>query len=337
MSTTTQIDPALTLLLMEASLQAYNAYDGDHPARCVSNAVTAPAGWDFVECFTGVDSVFFKEEQRVESFGVVFRSKTAPYTYIFAFRGTVALLDAIEDAAFFEGKDTFLPFGATRPPDPGAAVASGFWSIYTESTSQVTSMQAQVFALLAKYQASARPASRLLVTGHSLGSALAVLFSLDLAFSQYRSLPAPHVNFACPRVGNAPFARLYDGQPQQQSLATRTVRVQNTYDLVPCGPPTWWPFEYRHVTDAFLIAFYNKNAGWLDPRAKFYDHQAFNYQAVLACAFKNKARVCVNDALFVPADGETLVSLAPDPNTACSLFAEADRARQAAYEARRKG
>lgn len=239
MPVTTQIDPSLALLLIEASLQAYNAYDGNDPARCVTGAVTPPAGYDFVECWTGIDSVFFGAEKRVESFGVVFRSQATPYTYIFAFRGTYALLDVIEDLAFFEGKDYFRPYGSATAPEAAAAVASGFWSIYTASTSAVPSMQAQLFALLAKYQASTKPATSLLVTGHSLGAALSVLFSLDLAFSKYRSLPAPNINYACPRVGNVVFAKLYDGQIQQQSRATRTVRVQNTYDLVPCGPPTF--------------------------------------------------------------------------------------------------
>ncbi len=326
MSTTIHIDPALALLLIEASIQAYNAYDSSHPARCATSAVTPPAGYDFVECWTGIDSVFFGEEKRVETFGVVFRSHAAPYTYIFAFRGTYALLDVIEDLAFFEGKDAFRPYGSATPADSTALVASGFWSIYTERTAGVPSMQAQLFALLDKYQASAQRPARLLVTGHSLGAALCELFSLDLAYSKYRTLPAPNLNYACPRVGNSAFARLYDSQDQQQHTETRTVRVQNTYDIVPCNPPSFWPFDYRHVTDAYLVAFYNKNAGWLDPKAKYYDHQALNYQAVLACAFKSPNGVCVNAALPVPADGETLVSLPPDPQTLCSLWPQARQA-----------
>lgn len=75
----------------------------------------------------------------------------------------------------------------------------------------------------------------------------------------------------------------------------------------------------------------------MNPKAKFYDHQAFNYQAVLDCAFKSPGWVCLNDALKVPADGETLVSLKPDPNTLCSLWAEAEQARRAEHEARKKG
>jgi hypothetical protein len=61
----------------------------------------------------------------------------------------------------------------------------------------------------------------------------------------------------------------------------------------------------------------NKNAGWLDPLAKFYDHQALNYQAVLACAFASSFGTCINDNPAVPTDAETVVSLKPDPSTLC--------------------
>jgi hypothetical protein len=63
------------------------------------------------------------------------------------------------------------------------------------------------------------------------------------------------------------------------------------YDLVDC----WTGIDT--IGDAYLIAFYNKNAGWLDPRAKFYDHQALNYQAALACAFASSDTHRVGDVV----------------------------------------
>lgn len=328
MSVTTQIDRAQALLLIDASIQAYNAYDPRDPSACAAAAVTPPAGYDFVECWTGVDAYFFGKERRAESFGVVLRSQAAPYTYVFAFRGTDSLVDAIEDAAFFEGKDAFVPYGAAAAPDPHALVARGFWSVYTAGDGSTLSMQAQLFALLDKYRNSSRPLGRLLVTGHSLGAALAVLFTLDLAFSPHRALPSLNYNYACPRVGNGAFARLYDAQSPQQQPATRTLRVQNTYDLVPCNPPSFWPFDYAHVGDAYLVAFYDEHAGHLTPAAKYHAHQAVNYQAVLACAFGSPTGVCVDGALRVTADGETLVSLRPDPATLCSLWPREQRASE---------
>lgn len=278
--------------------------------------VTPPTGYDLVDCWTGIDTVFSTLNQ-VECFGVVFRSQAAPYTYIFSFRGTYSMLDVLEDLSFWE-KENFVPFQGSSPA-PDAQVADGFWGIYNTSATGTPSMQEQVFALLQKYNASAQPIHRLLVTGHSLGAALCELFTLDLALSSYSDIAYSNYNYAGPQVGNAAFAQLYDSQPREQDPATRTLRIQNTYDLVPCSPPTTF-FDYQHVGDAYLVAFYNKTAGWLDPYAKLYDHQALNYQAVLACAFASSGGVCINDNLLVPSDGETLVSFQPDPSTLCSLL-----------------
>jgi triacylglycerol lipase len=276
---------------------------------------TPPPGYDFIDYWTGVDTVFNVYNQ-VECFGVVFRSQSAPYSYIFSFRGTYSMLDAIDDLEFWL-EDKFVPF-RTPAPSPSAGVASGFWSIYSTSLQGTPSMQAQLFALLDKYYGSSEPIHRLFITGHSLGAALGELFTLDLALSPYHEIAYSNYNYACPRVGNGEFAQLYESQPPEQNPATRTLRIQNTYDIVPCSPPEL--ADYQHVGDVYLVAFYNKDAGWLDPLAKFYDHQALNYQAVLACAFRSPGGVCINDNLDVPTDAETLVSLKPDPSTLCSLW-----------------
>ena len=318
MTVTSNIDPSLALLLVDASIESYYALDSHAPAKCNPRNVVPPTGYDLVDCWTGVDTAFSVFNQ-VECFGVVFRSQAAPYTYIFSFRGTYSMLDALDDLSFWE-KEYFVPFQAS--PSPDAQVASGFWGIYHTSVSGTQSMQEQLFGLLDKYNGSAHPIHRLLVTGHSLGAALCELFTLDLALSHYRDIAYSNYNYAGPQVGNAAFAQLYDSQPREQDPATRTLRIQNTYDVVPCSPPTTF-FDYQHVGDAYLVAFYNKDAGWLDPYAKLYDHQALNYQAVLACAFASQGGVCINDNLSVPSDSETLVSHRPDPSNLCSLFLQA--------------
>ena len=45
-------------------------------------------------------------------------------------------------------------------------------------------MQQQLFTLLGEYEASDKPIAQLFITGHSLGSALSELFTLDLALSR---------------------------------------------------------------------------------------------------------------------------------------------------------
>jgi triacylglycerol lipase len=252
---------------------------------------------------------------------VVFRSQAAPYTYIFSFRGTYSMLDVFEDAGFWE-QEYFVPFQAS--PSPEAKGACGFWSIYSTAVSGTPSMQKQLFDLLGKYHASAQPIHRLLVTGHSLGAALCELFTLDLALSGYRDIAYSNYNYAGPQVGNPAFAELYDSQPREKDPATQTLRIQNTYDIVPCSPPNIPLFPvYQHVGAAYLIAFYNKNADWVDPYALLYTHQALNYQAVLACAFGSSGGLCINDNLYVCSDNETLVSLQPDSSTLCSWLLQA--------------
>lgn len=314
MPVTTNIDSTRALLLIDASIESYYALDAHDPARCNCSAerVKPPDGYDLVDCWTGIDTVFGTYNV-VECFGLVFRSQATPYTYIFAFRGTYSLLDALGDAEFWE-KDPFVPFSSPATT-PGAAVASGFWSIYHSSLPGTPSMQAQLFSLLDKYHGSDKPIGQLLITGHSLGAALCELFTLDLACSSYRELEYVNYNYACPRVGNAAFAQFYNSQPREQEPATRTLRIQNTYDIVPGNPPEL--LDYQHIGDAYLLAFYNKDAGYLDPRAKLWDHQALNYQAVLSCASQSPTGICVNPGLPVDTDAETLVSIEPDPSTLC--------------------
>src|SRR6476620_10947405 len=103
---------------MEASIQSYNAYSAVDPSKCYCDAVTAPPGYELVDSFTGVDAVF--GSGYVKCFGVVFRSQSAPWTYVFAFRGTYTILDAIEDLAFWE-LTAFVPFQGD-PPAPVAYV-----------------------------------------------------------------------------------------------------------------------------------------------------------------------------------------------------------------------
>ena len=78
------------LLLIDASIQAYRAFDHDpRPAE-------APLGYEIVDTFSGVDSVF-GDHRTVEVYGIVFRSISSPDRYVFAFRGTDSVTDLIED------------------------------------------------------------------------------------------------------------------------------------------------------------------------------------------------------------------------------------------------
>lgn len=320
MPITTQIDKQMALLLIYSSLQAYNPFD--------NLPVNPPTGYDFIDSWTGVDYVF---SDHPEPYGVVFRSKQAPYTYIFAFRGTDSFWDAVDDV--YITTKSFVPHGSKTPLN--AYVASGFWDIYTTSDATTDSMQTQLFKLIAKYQSSGKPISQIYVTGHSLGAALSELFTLDLALSPYNKIRTINYNYAGPMVGERNFVILYNSQPQQQNLSTRTLRIQNTYDIVPCLPGNLVVVVYHHVGNSYLVAFYGKGIiHYPDLLAR---HAAVCYNAVLQCAFSSSNGICVREGIKVIKDtaGDYYVidSIQPDPYTVCSLTLVEEFADKSAAQA----
>lgn len=87
---------------------------------------------------------------------------------------------------------------------PGASsnveVHEGFYHSYRAVQSKVRSVVNQTL-----YQ---YPNSQVIVTGHSLGAALATLCSLDLALT-FKNLPIGQYTFGQPRVGNKAFVQFY--------------------------------------------------------------------------------------------------------------------------------
>jgi hypothetical protein len=305
-------DKNKVLLLIEASLQAYNAFDSNEPLKCQVDKIVAPKGFDFIEHWTGVDSVF-NRDKTVECYGVVFRSQVAPYTYIFAFRGTSSLLDVLDDLGAEKKKFT------ANEPDISIAsdvvVESGFFDVYSASKTNTDSMQKQLFQLLDKYLKSDKPLSQLFITGHSLGSALSELFTLDVALSR-PLINASNTNFACPRVGSEKFVSFYEQQQAQKNSNTRTLRVQNTHDIVPCVPPE--NLGYQHISNALLIAFYKDN--WTGKLNFLDSHSSQNYSAVLGRAAVSNNGVCVCEKLEVSANGDAVTSIMPDEKSVCSFW-----------------
>lgn len=110
----------------------------------------------------------------------------------------------------------------------GCQVHKGFYSGFQMVRSQVMT---QVQALKAKY-----PTATILVTGHSLGGALAVLAAVELQNS-YGSV-ADVYTFGQPRVGNIPFAAYYT------THLANTFRVIHYGDIVPHLPPAGFGFYH---------------------------------------------------------------------------------------------
>jgi hypothetical protein len=312
-----ETNKAKVVLLIDASIQAYNAFNSDKPAEVQTAKISAPEGYEYLESWSGVDAVF-GHQRTLECYGLVFRTKAEPYHYIFAFRGTSSSLDALDDLGAI--LTHFSPHGVLAPaamPDiPGdLRVESGFFDVYSEADQHSPSMQQQLFELIDHYQASDKPIAHLDITGHSLGSALSELFTLDLALSR-PDISVANINYACPRVGNEAFVRFYDQQIAQKNPQTQTLRVQNTHDLVPCVPPE--NMGYGHIPRAYLVAFKEHAAlEELNPIAR---HSSANYQAVILAAAQAVDGVCINNKLEVPANGYAVCSEAPDEKDIGSYF-----------------
>ena len=82
------------------------------------------------------------------------------------------------------------------------------------------------------------PGARLVITGHSLGAALAVLLTLEVQHTLGASFPVELWAYGLPRVGNKAFADYLF------SSTAILYRVTNKKDIIPHTPPQW--FGFRH-------------------------------------------------------------------------------------------
>ena len=124
---------------------------------------------------------------------VLFAYRESDRTAFVAFRGTDSWKDALLDAAVV--KKT-LPF--MRDTDPDARVHAGFLSQYRAAVDAVK-----------EYLARHADRSRTLVTGHSLGGAVATLCAALLRDELGEARCRCYV-FGCPRVGNSAFVSRVD-------------------------------------------------------------------------------------------------------------------------------
>ena len=88
-----------------------------------------------------------------------------------------------------------------------------------------------------------RPRRSFVVTGHSLGSALATLFVMENKAKNKFNITTC-CTFASPRVGNAEFARQFNALP------INSWRIVNQQDIVPKLPLRLPFFDYQHVETA---------------------------------------------------------------------------------------
>jgi hypothetical protein len=169
---------------------------------------------------------------------------------IVAFRGTLPLVfDSGPDTFFQSLYDWLNDIRAIPVPGYGGMVHGGF----TESLEDLWP------GLEPKIQARAGAGTRIYVTGHSKGGALAFLAAVRLSDGPGLA-PVAVYTYAAPRAGNGDFVDHYD-----QTIA-ETWRVENRDDLIPHLPPggTLW-LLLRRLDPRFtrLVPFEYESAGTL--------------------------------------------------------------------------
>ena len=138
---------------------------------------------------------------------------------IVIFRGSETnggFLNTKKDWLLTDAKCKMIPISAFK----NTYVHSGFWKSYV-------SVEDTLLKTIRLHQNNQQ---KILITGHSLGGALAVLAALD--FSLHQLQPFGVYTYANPRVGGERFAEYYE----QQQIPT--YRYVNKNDLIPMLPPT---------------------------------------------------------------------------------------------------
>ncbi|KAJ6722064.1 ALPHA/BETA-HYDROLASES SUPERFAMILY PROTEIN [Salix viminalis] len=188
------------------------------------------AGFEIIELLVDI-------EHCLQSFVGVSKDLNA---VVIAFRGTQehSIQNWIEDL-YWKQLDIDYPGMAD------AMVHHGFYSAYHNTTIRPGVLNAVESAR--KYYGDLN----IMVTGHSMGGAMAAFCGLDLVVNT-EAKNVQVMTFGQPRVGNAAFASYYS------QLVPNTIRVTNEHDIVPHLPPYYRYFPqktYHHFSREVTFAF----------------------------------------------------------------------------------
>ncbi|KAF8392283.1 hypothetical protein HHK36_022625 [Tetracentron sinense] len=195
-----------------------------------------------------------------------------------AWRGTVTRLEWIADLM-----DFLRPISSDKIPcpDPTVKVESGFLDVYTDKDENCRfckySAREQILTEVKRIiQQYPNEEMSITITGHSLGSALAMLSAYDIVetglnvMEDGRDVPVCVFSFSGPRVGNVRF------KDRLEALGVKVLRVVNVHDSVPKVPgilfnehvppvvqkfAEWLPWCYSHV--GVELALDHKNSPFL--------------------------------------------------------------------------
>jgi triacylglycerol lipase len=172
----------------------------------------------------------------------------AASTALVSFRGTQTVKDWLDNL-----DTTVVPY---TPVNGNGLVHMGFQLVYEHIRQKVSQLLVQ----------KCQGAKRILVTGHSLGGALAVLSALDIAKNVPPGVVPELYTFAGPRAGAPDFADRFN------ALIPICCRVVNFMDVVPQVP---LPPLFEHVGQELKVD------GGFKPLDPVFAHHITTYQAGL--------------------------------------------------------
>ena len=173
------------------------------------------------------------EEPEAEVFGFITESQ---HEIIIAFRGTDSFKDNESDQDLYQVQYPFVKnAGKTH---------RGFTCIYQSTRDELI----RELDKLSKTK-------RLLITGYSLGGALAVLSALDIAMNTGFEDPIVYT-YGSPRAGDPEFVSQFNDEVEN------SIRVFNVHDVIPTLPDKAYPppftekgLYYQHVETNYPISF----------------------------------------------------------------------------------
>jgi len=171
-----------------------------------------------------VVKVVYNSQTHIQGFVGIYKDNRKRSTIGVAMRGTV-MLDPVNWLHNIDFR--LVSYDGSKTVKVHSGFLSDFQSVYLD-------IRGGVF--LARQRCPT--CKRLVVTGHSLGGALATLVALDLK-KAFPGLDIVAYTFGSPRVGNADLASFYGSQ-----IGT-TWRTTNNNDIVPHLPPQL--ASYHHV------------------------------------------------------------------------------------------
>jgi predicted lipase len=235
-----------------------------------------PSGYELVAWVVMNDFVFL--DKIAKFYGIMARHRERTSEFVVAIRGTEGVVEWLDDAVV-----RLVPFHQVRH---GGRVSQGFDRIYStlkifkrhpaddgrfaprataepeaKRESMAGSFAEQLEQLADSLEAShlrqrirarpeARPVRSCVVTGHSLGAALATLFVMENEEKRKFNV-STLCTFASPRVGNSEFVRRFNKMP------ITSWRIVNSRDIVPRLPfhiPVLLDYQHVAVSHKFSSA-----------------------------------------------------------------------------------